>query len=191
MNEVKKSKAFSDALKNSAKSPVKFAQSMIENPTGTVTGVPKGVFSLVGNIKTSLFSKKDPSTDSTMEELANVSKCKREYARSVQVDVYSRNEELQKVLNSLGWACAAGGLSLSVATIPMGSPVITLAKTAKLAQDVSDAIYSQPPSRLRQLNEKRLVGLGVSQSVVKQFLDHPIYTPTRRRTLLYQSHWIN
>ena len=183
LNELKGTDAFGQALKASAESPVKFAKNMIENPSGTLSGIPKGAFSIVNNIKTGLFSKKDPSTDSSLEEMANLSKCKRKYAKAVNVDVYSRNEELQKALNSIGWACAAGGLSLSVATIPIGSPIVTLAKTAQIAQNVSDAIYSEPPSKLRQVNEKKLIGLGISSDMVKQFLDHPIYTPTQDTTI--------
>ena len=60
LRELKGTDAFGQALKASAESPVKFAKNMIENPSGTLSGIPKGAFSIVNNIKTGLFSKKDP-----------------------------------------------------------------------------------------------------------------------------------
>ena len=179
LNKIKKTDAFKDAVVKSAESPIKFAQNMIEDPVDTASGVPKGIFNMFGNIKTSLFSKKDSSEDSTIKELAKVSSCKRDYAKSVGVDVYSRNVELQKVLNSLGWACSFGDLSLSAATVPIGGTIVTAVKTTKLAQDVTNAIYSEPPSKLRRLNESRLKKIGLEESAIKQFLDHPLFTPTQ------------
>ena len=45
------------------------------------------------------------------QNLLAVSSFKREYARKFDVDVYSTNEVLQKELNSVAWASAAGNLT--------------------------------------------------------------------------------
>ena len=177
LKKIKDTDVYLDAVKEAGKSPYKFAQNMITNPVDTVTGVPKGVGRLFSNIKTGLTRKSDPSEDDTAKELLKVSGCKRQYAAKLNVDVYSSNTELQKELNSIGWACATGGLTLSVLTFPISNPALSVVKGVNTAQNVSDVIADTPPPRLRYLANEKLLEMGISEELAAQFLDHPSYTP--------------
>lgn len=177
LRKIKDTDVYLDAVKEAGKSPYKFAQNMITHPVDTVTGVPKGVGRLFSNIKTGISRKSDPSEDDTAKELLKVSGCKRQYAAKLNVDVYSSNTELQKELNSIGWACATGGLTLSVLTFPISNPALSVVKGVNTAQNVSDVIADTPPPRLRYLANEKLLEMGISEELAAQFLDHPSYTP--------------
>ena len=177
LRKIKQSDVYLEAVKEAGKSPFKFAKNMITHPVDTVTGVPKGVGSFFGNIKTGITKKGDPSEDDTAKAVLKVSACKRQYAAKLNVDVYSSNEELQKELNSIGWACATGGLTISVLTFPISNPAVSVVKGLNTAQSVSDIIADTPPARLRVLANEKLREMGISQELADQFLDHPHYTP--------------
>ena len=44
LREIKTSKAFGDAVVNTASGPFRFAKNLITNPVDTVTGIPKGAY---------------------------------------------------------------------------------------------------------------------------------------------------
>jgi len=50
LREIKRTKAFGDAVKKAVKSPIKGAKALITNPVDTVKGVPKGVGRFFGRI---------------------------------------------------------------------------------------------------------------------------------------------
>ncbi len=108
LKKIKESKVYLESVKNAAKQPLKFGQNLITDPVDTVTGVPKGVYRLFGNIGRSATSPLDPSEDSRIKTVLAVSANKRDYAHELGVDVYSSNTVLQKELNSVAWASAAG-----------------------------------------------------------------------------------
>jgi len=137
-------------------------------------------------IKTGITKKGDPSEDDTTKQLLKVSECKRQYAAKLNVDVYSSNPELQKALNSVGWACAAGGLTLSVLTFPISNPAVKATMQMGTAQNLSNVIADTPPSRLRILASEKLKEMGISEELADQFLDHPSYTP-RHDTIIVGS----
>jgi len=186
LENIKDTDVYLDALKEAGKSPLIFGKNLITDPVDTVTGVPKGVGRLFSNIKTGITKKGDPSEDDTTKQLLKVSGCKRQYAAKLNVDVYSSNPELQKALNSVGWACAAGGLTLSVLTFPISNPAVKATMQMGTAQNLSNVIADTPPSRLRILASEKLKEMGISEELADQFLDHPSYTP-RHDTIIVGS----
>ena len=177
LKKIKDTDAYLEAVKQAGMAPIDFGVSMINDPVDTVTAVPKGAFSMLKNLKESLTSEGDPGEDSTAKQLLAVSSTKREYAYQLGVDVYSSNKVLQKELNRIGWAGAIGGLSVSVATMPLGGAAITIIKTAKLADDIRASLRSEPPSKLRTINREKLVKIGVSEDIAEKFLSNPYYAP--------------
>ncbi len=183
LRQVKKSEAYMEGLKKAASQPIEFGANLINDPVDTISGVPKGVASLFQNIKTGLNSQSGRGEDGKAAQVLAMSSNKRELARKLGVDVYSSNKVLQKELNGVAWASAAGGLTLSAALMPVGgaAAVVTLSRTA---QQLSDVVYEYPPQRLRQINEQKLQSMGMPSDLIARFLDNQAYTPTQNTAIV-------
>ncbi len=177
LKEISRGEAFASSVASAAKQPFEFAGKMITDPVDTISAVPEGVFQIFGNIYTGITEKHDPSEDSRLEQALFVSSWKRDFAAEYGVDVYSSNKVLQEQLNKVGWASAIGGLSLSAAMVPLGGVGALVFKNTRLANQVTDALKEEPPSRLRIINNDKLSAMGISKDLAQSFLDHPIFTP--------------
>jgi len=186
LQEMKDSDIYIKAAKEAGKAPLVFGKNLVTDPVDTVTGVPKGVGRMFSNAYKGMTSKNDPGEDDTAKSMLKVSECKRGYAAELDVDVYSSNKALQKELNSVGWACAAGGLSLSVLTMPISNPALKVAKNLGAAQNLNNVMKDNPPSRLRTVAEEKLKEMGVSEELTKEYLDSEVYTP-RHDTIIVGS----
>lgn len=195
LREVKKSKVFLDSVILAAKRPVNVGKNLILHPVDTLTGIPKGVGTLFGNIakgiKGTVSGTNDPSEDNRAEQALQMSAYKREWANKLGVDPYSSNKVLQKDLNSVGWAGALGALSVTAVTFPAQSTVMTALKMARLSDQMTEIaeqrnefgehinkmVETLPPSRMRLTNEEKLAKMGIPADLAKQYLDHPHFTP--------------
>jgi hypothetical protein len=196
LHEVKKSKVYLDALKESAKRPVHFAKNMITHPVNTVSGTVKGVGTLFGNIKEgiteTIHGTSDPSADNKAKQILQVATYKREWAYKLGVDPYSSNKELQKELNGVGWAGALGGLTISVVTLPATATAVEAYSLVRMSDTLDEVDEEQrkayvdkinkmveelPPTRMRLTNEEKLAEMGIADELAKQYLDSPHFTP--------------
>ena len=176
LKKIQNTDAYVQAVKQAGKAPIDFGVSLITDPVDTVSSVPKGVFSMLHNIKEGITSDNDPAEDSTAKQILAVSSIKRGYAHDLGVDVYSSNTVLQKELNRIGWAGAIGGLSVSIATMPLGGAFVVI-KAAKMGDQIRNTLKDYPPSKLRIINRKKLIEMGVPEDLTESFLNHPNYTP--------------
>ena len=176
LKKIQDTDAYVQAVKQAGKAPIDFGVSLITNPVDTVSSVPKGLFSMVHNIKEGITSDNDPSEDSTVKQILAVSSIKRGYAHDLGVDVYSSNTVLQKELNRIGWAGAIGGLSVIIATMPLGGAFVVI-KAAKMGDQIRNTLKDYPPSKLRIINREKLIEMGVPEDLTESFLNHPNYTP--------------
>jgi hypothetical protein len=184
LREIKESKVYLDSVKNAAKMPFEFGKNIITDPVDTISGVPKGVFRLFSNIGTAATNERNPSEDARWKTLLLLSSYKRDYAYELGVDVYSSNPVLQKELNSVGWAGAAGSLSVSAALTPFGGPGFMAVKMTRLSQQFNNLLKTEPAPRLRQLNGEKLAAMGVAKELADQFLDHDAFTPTHQTIIV-------
>lgn len=162
---------------------MRFGASMITDPVDTVTGIPRGLFSIFENVAESATSEAKPSEDARIKQALMVSSWKREYCAEMGCDVYSSNKVLQEELNRIGWAAAIGGLAVSGATTAASGGAAMAFSLVRTSDQLNEALRSEPPSRLRIINEGKLQGLGVPEELAQKFLDHPAYTP-RHATLI-------
>lgn len=177
LKEISRGEAFANSVAHAARQPFEFANKMITDPVDTISAVPSGVFQIFGNIYTGITETHDPSEDSRLEQALFVSSWKRDFAAEHGVDVYSSNKVLQEQLNRVGWASAIGGLSLSAAMVPLSGAAALVFKNTRLANQVGEALNEEPPSRLRIINNDKLLAMGISEDLAQSFLDHPIFTP--------------
>jgi len=186
LEEIKKTNAFGEAVKKAAKSPIMGAKALITNPVATVKGVPKGVGRFFGRIGEMTKGGRGDQEEGYTKELIGFSAVKRQYAHKLGVDVYSSNEALQKDLNSVSWAGFAGGLTVTVAMMPIKgaseAAYFSILGT-KLVHGMNQILLDNSPEDLRKLNRKKLKQIGVKDSVIKEFIKHPKYSP-RHTTIL-------
>jgi hypothetical protein len=186
LKKIKNSEAWGKQVKNSATGSLQFVGKLITNPVDTVSGLPKGIYKGVENVKTTASSPKDPNQDSTAQVVLLQSGFKREYAASLGVDPYSSNPVLQKELNSVAWAAAAGAWTVTAATMPIGGTAGAVLTGTKLGDTVGDYLKSEAPADLRRRNEKRLTDIGVRQDLITRYLDHKAFTP-RHDTIMAEA----
>jgi hypothetical protein len=189
LREVSRSEEFKTALASAAASPLLVAKGLIENPVGTVTGVPKGLWKLMGRTGQSVKERtkgrqSSPYEDSGAAQLIGFSKAKRDVALKLGVDPYSSNEALQRELNSVSWAAYAGKMTFSLATAPIGGGAgIALAATG-ISDTFEQALRDQSPTDLRQANLKRLLSMGCNRADADAFLANIAFSPTVQTALV-------
>ena len=144
------------------------------HPVNSVEGIGKGVGKLGGKIG-GVFRKKEEG-----EKGDNFfSSTKRQIAKKLGVDVYSRNPDLQAKLDSIAKANMGGRGIVAVATffMPVGL-IVSAVMTASSVNSAADQLVNDSDRvDLFKLNKKALLDLGFSQEKVAQILNHPYYTP--------------
>lgn len=149
-------------------------KNLVVHPVNSVSGIGKGIGKLGGKIG-GAFRKKESG-----EKGDNfLSSTKRQLAKKLGVDVYSRNQTLQNKLDSMAKARMGGRGIVAVATffVPVGfiaSAVMTVSNINAAADQLVD---DNDRGDLYKMNEKALLGLGFSKEKVSRFLNHPYYTP--------------
>ena len=177
LKEFKATDAFLTSVGAAAKAPFSFAKNLITHPIDTVSGIPKGVFQIFGNAAEAITMEHDPAEDGRIKQLLFVSSWKRDFAAKRGVDVYSSNKVLQEELNSVGWAAAIGGLTVSLATMGASATGVVVMKNLRMADQIGNALTEEPPSRLRIINLEKLQSIGIPEDLANRFLDHPHFTP--------------
>ncbi len=186
LREIKKSEAFGEAVKKAVKSPIKGAKALINDPVNTVKGVPKGVGKLFSRFGEMVKGGRGDREESVAKELIGFSATKRQYANKFGVDVYSSNEVLQKELNSVSWAGFAGGVGVKLAMMPIkgaSEAAYYSIQATKLTHGMNMILLDSAPEDLRRINRDKLKQMMVKESVIKEFLHHPAYSP-RHETIL-------
>jgi hypothetical protein len=186
LRDIKKSKAWAQAVGESAMGPFRFGKNLILHPVDTVTGVPKGAYKLMEEAGEAVVNERDPSDDPAYKKALLMSGRKREYAAKLGVDVYSTNPVLQKELNSVAWAAAVGNLSVSVALMPVGGTAGAALSTVRFSNALNDHLANQPANRLRIMNEEKFTAMGIPAETSKRYLDQARFTP-RHDTILAES----
>ena len=183
LEEISRTEAFAKSIVHAAKSPLRFGEGLITDPVDTVTGIPRGLFSIFENVGEAVTSEQDPSEDSRAKQALLVSSWKRDYCAKYDCDVYSSNTVLQEELNRIAWAAAIGGLTVSGATTVASGGAVMVFSTVRMGDQLNEALRAEPPSRLRIINEEKLEAMGVPDDLIARFLDHPAFTP-RHDTLI-------
>lgn len=159
-------------------------KNLVVHPVDSVEGIGRGAGKLGDKIG-GLFRKKEKGEEGD----SFLSSTKRQLAKKLGVDVYSRNPDLQARLDSMAKANMGGRGIVTVATffMPVGliaSAVMTVSNINTAADQLVD---DNDRSDLFQLNKKALLDMGFSQEKVTRFLNHPYYTP---RELTYMRFYL-
>lgn len=179
--EISKSEAFAKSLGDAGKSTVRGATKLVTEPADSVSGAVSGVGKMFGIAKDSVTS--DDRSDAEDERWASAvgfSQTKRDLAKELGVDVYSRNELLQGALEELSWAGWSGGMTGGLASmaIPGGIGVaVSLSKGSDLFNRIDVAL---PPGEIREINRKKLAAMNIPEATIDRFIGDSTLSPTEQ-----------
>ena len=144
------------------------------HPVDSVTGIGKGIGKLGGKIG-GIFRKKEEGEKGD----GFFSATKRQLAKKLGVDVYSRNPDLQARLDSMAKARMGGRGIVTVATffVPVGLIASAVMTASGINTAADQLVDDNDRTDLFKMNRKALLDLGFSQEKVNRFLNHPYYTP--------------
>jgi hypothetical protein len=183
LKSISKSDEYKAALKAAAKSPLVFAKGLVEHPVKTVTGIPKGIFKMIGRAGNSIKNAaqerpQNPYEDSATEQMIGFSKAKRELAAKLGVDPYSSNPALQEELNGHAWTTYAGKMTFAIATIPVGGAVGGALTASNVTTTFNGVLRDKSPADLRIMNEGLLQRMGCTTAEAENFLGNNAFPPS-------------
>lgn len=154
------------------------------HPVDSVEGIGKGIGKLGGKIG-GAFRKKEEGEKGD----GFLGSTKRQIAKQLGVDVYSRNLYLQDKLESMAKARMGGRGIVAVATffVPVGFIVSAIVTVSSINSAADQLVNDNDKGDLYRLNEKALLELGFPKEKVVRFLNHPYYTP---RELTYMRFYL-
>ncbi|MEM7024876.1 MAG: hypothetical protein AAF637_20190 [Pseudomonadota bacterium] len=182
MNELAGTSVFKDAAVAAAKSPFVFAKDVVLSPVDTVSGVVKGTGQFFKNIGHAMFGSASDQEEGVVGAALGTAEAKRAFAAEFQVDPYSTNELMQDRLGDLAWTAFAGGMTTGMAmgAVAGEGAVGTVLEVTSFGGDMNSLIYDNPPEQLKAINAEKLAAMGVNQDIATAFLNHPLYSPTRK-----------
>ena len=188
LRQISTAKAVKRGLSQSAKATYQTGKQIARDPIDAVKKVPQGVSRFFGKAKEFLNPDEDnpnqrASAGATIKGFLGVEDQKRKLAARLGVDVYSRNQALQKELDRVASALAAGGMAFDIGTLPIGGAVGIGLTAIGIDQSVDKLIKESSSDDLRKWNEQNLSELGANRELIVQFLNHPWYSPRQETTI--------
>ena len=188
LRQISTAKAVTRGLSQAAKATYQTGRQIVRDPIEAVKKVPQGASRFFGKVE-DFFSQQEQDTrqqtsaGETVSGFLGIDEAKRKLAARLGVDVYSRNEALQKELNRVASAMAGGGLAFNIGTMPIGGAIGLGLTAIGIERTVDSLINESSPDDLRKWNEQSLTKLGAKPDVITQFLSHPWYSP-RQETII-------
>jgi hypothetical protein len=176
MEELQSSKAFTEAIGDTAVGTVKGAAKMVTSPIETTKGVVKGTGRYLSNLGRSFFSK-DPDQDNAMSVALGYDATKREYAYEFGINPYSHYEPAMSRLGEISRA------SVAIALSAVGGAVATGVSIGITAEGMRQLVRDNSPGELNKINKKKLEQMGIETKLVETFLNNYTYNP-QEETLL-------
>ena len=181
IKKVEESDVFINALKESGVATIDGLKNLFSDPADTLENAVSGIGSLFSRAEESIFnSSPGQSEDSRIKQTIGFSNAKREVAFRYKVDVYSQNTILQEHLDKIAWAEYAGGLTLGVATMPIGGVAGMTLSVSGTARLLGEVIATTPPAELKLLNRKKLAKMGIDENLADLFIENPHFSPLQQ-----------
>ena len=180
---------YQQALKEAAKSPLLLARNLAQNPLGTVSSVPKGIWKFMNRAGQGIKEaaegrKRSEYEDNPLEDFSGMSKAKRELAAKLGVNPYSSNEVLQRELNRMAWASVAGNLTISAISIGLTGGAAVVMTASGINQTTTEVLRDTDPNDLRRMNTAALVEMGIKKADAEAFLASPAFSPWHQTFLV-------
>jgi hypothetical protein len=181
MAKTEQSASYQAALRESGMNTLEGAKNLVSNPVDSVAGAGRGLSSLVSRAGEAVFQSNPGETeDSRMKQLIGFSQAKREIAHKFHVDVYSTNKELQDHLDRLAWADYTGGITISVAALPVGGAAKVVYSSSNVVRLLNEAIALTPPAELKRQNREKLEKMGMDPNLIDLFINNVQLSPRQQ-----------
>jgi len=182
IQDLSKSKEFAEGLGRAGQGAARGAVNLVTNPVDTASSAASGVGKLFGMAKASVTGEAaEPSPeDARWKQATGYAQTKRDYAKEMGVDVYTRNALLQKALDDIAWTGWAGGVTGGLAMIAIPGAAGVVVSVSKNTDLMNRIDVTRPPSEVRKANAAKMRKLGVSQAVIDQFLEDSPLSPTEQ-----------
>ncbi len=182
LKDVSRTDEFKNALTKAAKSPIASAKNIVTDPVNTISNAPKGLMKFMRRAGESIKdignkSESHAAEGSRMQQLIGFTDEKRKVAISLDVDPYSTNTVLQRELDGIAWASFAGGMTVQVATMPIGGPALTV---VDVTSSLNDVLKEKSPTDLKMMNRKTLRALGAGEKDTERFLNNNAFSPSQQ-----------
>ncbi|MBL8703348.1 MAG: hypothetical protein JNM30_00815 [Rhodospirillales bacterium] len=185
LDETSKTEAYGKALGRAAGAPIRAVENMVQDPGGTLSGIPRGIGSMFSRIGDSVTSS-HRSDDGVIASATGAAAKRREIAVRYSVSPYTENKVLQDKIGELARAEALGGLTMSVATMAMPGGIGMAFSLPRTTQNLTGLLRDRTPAELREVNYDTLRNLGIPVEDARAFLANPSYNPGVQ-TVLAQS----
>lgn len=182
MEELKKTQVFKNALKETAKGPLRTAKGLVTAPVKTVTGTVTGIGRWFSDVGRAVVSS-DPHQEGAVKTAIGYAAAKRNFAYEFGVDPYSSFKPLEEELNHIAWTATGGGLTVKVAFAAIKDTPGTVVKATGTAAGMKKLVRDNSPAQLDKINKKKLKAMGVLDNLSEKFLKNPHYNP-QEKTLL-------
>jgi hypothetical protein len=183
IEKLKSTDVYMNAFKQVASGPVKTAEGLVQDPSGTVSNVASGIGRFLSNVGSAVTSDSVYKANLMNSALGQAS-YKRQYAAEFGVDPYSSYEPLQKALNDLAWTAAAGGLAVKAAFMAIpGGEGLAIGVTGS-ADTLKGLLRDRTPAELASINQSSLAGMGVSDASIQAFMQNTYFDPYEQTLLV-------
>jgi hypothetical protein len=183
LEAMKKTDVYLDAVKNSAKAPVRYGKALIDAPVDTVKNTAKGLGGFFADIGYSVVSD-DPSQDNVAKTGLGQSAAKRSFAFELGVNPYSNYQPLQDALSEVSWTAVGGGLTVGAAFRAVRNTpgqVLTLSRVANTGRQL---VRDKSPRELENRNEESLKAMGVGAALTEAMIDNFNFDPETETRLV-------
>jgi len=183
IEQIKNTDVYMTAFKQVARGPINTAEGLVQDPSATVSNVASGIGQFFSNVGSAVTSD-NPNKGSLLNSASGQASYKRQYAAQFGVDPYTSYEPLQKALNDLSWAAAAGGLTVKAAfmAIPGGAGFAVGAMGT--ADTATNLLSDKTPAELASMNQNSLAAMGVSDASTQAFMQNTQFDPYEQTLLV-------
>lgn len=203
LGRINKGEAFGEALAKAAKAPLDFVGKLLTAPGATLESVASGVGQLVGKagnvVKSGVDSVADGVSDmvsakgtgagasdeqpppSFISDPFGYNKARRQWAKSLNVDPYSSNPVLSRLLDDAASASFAGSFAVDTTLGLVAAPVKF---AVGFDAESRDAVWDLSPGDIELRLEARLAVMGISGRQVRDFFRNRWVTPTLQTGLV-------
>ena len=187
MEDLKKTKLFTDALKAGAKGPLKTAKGIVTEPVDTVKDVGIGIGKWFSDIGRSVVSD-DPYQENTLSTVIGYAAAKRKFAYEFGIDPYTNYEPVQKALVEIARVTVVGGLTPKMAFKAIGGTTGKVLSMTATSNTMRKLVRDKSPAELEKINKERLKSMGVRDALAEAFLASPVYNPYETTLLVGELH---
>ncbi len=200
LDELSQTEVFIKAAADAGVGQLRSLKQFATHPVDTIVGIPSGIGRMFKRYsrqagegvdatkefvagddeesdETNGENEEDPNAAVRLtESYFGVSKAERAWSQKLGTDPYSTNETLRAAIKELAWAERLGRFGMGFAGVPK-------IPGADIIGEVNDAVWTEDPYELQDLNRSRLVATDADEELIEKYLDNTRFSPSQQTLL--------